>query len=239
MKPVSFDKEKIHINLARIRKGGEIFEVAIDSDKAVEFKEGKNVDIREVLQSEQIFSDAKKGLLAAEASLETLFNTKDVLEIAKLIMTEGEIQFTAEYRNKLKESKRKNIINQISKFGVDPKTNLPHPAARIEAAIEEARVNVNLFKSAKQQVNDIIKEIRPILPIKLCSKQVNVQIPAIYAGKSYPILKNYGDLKSENWLNDGSLSVDVVVPAGMINEFFEKLNSLTQGTMESKIIKEE
>ena len=63
---ITHDHEKIHLNLGRIKKEGENFEIVVDPDLAIEFKDGKEVDIREVLKSEEVFSDAKKGLLCSE-----------------------------------------------------------------------------------------------------------------------------------------------------------------------------
>ena len=42
--------EQIHINLARIKKNGKSFEIVVDPDKAVAFKQGIIRDIREVLK---------------------------------------------------------------------------------------------------------------------------------------------------------------------------------------------
>ena len=37
----TYDKERIHLNIARIRKGGRVFEINIDPEQAVAFKEGE------------------------------------------------------------------------------------------------------------------------------------------------------------------------------------------------------
>ena len=60
------DIEKLHFNVARLDRGGERFEVVIDSDKAAAFRSGGLDDIAEVLKAEHVFSDAKKGMRASE-----------------------------------------------------------------------------------------------------------------------------------------------------------------------------
>ncbi len=177
--------------------------------------------------------------MASEGTLERVFETKDVLEISKIILNDGEIQFTSEYRAKLKEAKTRQIITMIARYGIDPKTKLPHPPNRIEKAMEEAKASVDLFKSAKTQTQEIIKKILPVLPIKLVSKLVNVVVPAEFSGKAYPVFRQFGKPKQENWLNDGSLSIDIEIPAGVVNELFDQLNSMTKGQIETKILKEE
>ena len=64
MKHLSFDREKITINLAKLKKGGEMFEVVINPDRIIDYKNNKISDVREVIMYEKIFYDAKKGLEA-------------------------------------------------------------------------------------------------------------------------------------------------------------------------------
>ena len=63
----TYDHEKVSFNLARLKKGGEHFEIVVDPDLAVSFKEGQDIPIKDILKGEKIFSDAKKGQLASEA----------------------------------------------------------------------------------------------------------------------------------------------------------------------------
>ena len=47
--------EKIKLNLAKLKKKGETFEINIDPDLAMEFKRGENIPLSEILKAEQIF----------------------------------------------------------------------------------------------------------------------------------------------------------------------------------------
>ena len=129
--------------LVRLKKGGENFEVLVDCEKAIEFKSGKIEDIREVLAAERIYKDAKKGDKASENEMEKIFGSSDVKEIAREIIKKGEMHVTAEHKAKLRESKKKRLIELIHRNAVDSKTGLPHPVKRIEAAMEEARVHID------------------------------------------------------------------------------------------------
>ena len=46
------------------------------------------------------------------------------------------------------------------------------------------------------------------------------------------------EILKEDWGNDGSLIINVEIPGGLQEEFFDKLNGLTHGEVESRIIKE-
>ncbi len=223
--------------IARLKKGGENFEILVDCDKAIEFKSGK-VELEDVLASDRIYKDAKKGERASEKEIQKLFDTEDNKEIIIQIIKRGEIQLTTEHRNKLREEKRKKIISLIHRNAVDSKTGLPHPPKRIEAAMAEAKVNIDELKSAEAQIEFVLEKLRSIIPIKFVVKEVEVRIPAKFSGSTYNIIKQYGKVLKENWGNDGSLFLSVEIPGGLQEEFFDKLNSLTHGEVETKILRE-
>lgn len=235
-KPISMDKERVSFNLSRLKRGGENFEIVIDPDLAIEYKKKKKVEINEILKSEKIFSDAKKGMLASEIHMNTVFSTADPIKIAKIILDDGEIQFTQEYRKKLFDDKKKVITEIIHRNGIDPATKLPHPINRIENAFEEAKVKIDYYKSAQDQVQDILKQIRSVLPIRFETKQIEVRIPGTHASKMYSLVNSFGDIKSDKWESDGSWNVIIEIPAGLQNEFFDKLNSAAHGEIHTKII---
>jgi len=233
----SFDKEKISINLARLKKGSNVFEVVIDSDAAVAYKEGNAIEIRDILKAEKVFSDAHKGLIAPEHVMRDVFNTADPLEVAKIIIREGEIQLTAEHRQLVRDRKKKQIIEKIHRYGVDPRTHAPHPITRIEAAFEEGNVKIDEFKNADEQVAQIIKQLAPILPIRFEQKEIALKFPAESAGKAAPVVHRLAKVLRQDWQTDGSWVCVVEIPAGLETELYDKLNSLTHGKLESKVLK--
>jgi ribosome maturation protein SDO1 len=205
---------------------------------AVDYKSKKNVEISEILKSEHIFADVKKGELASNDKMKELFGTHDVLKVTKILLDEGEIQFTQEYRNKLQEEKRRKIITLIHQKGIDPRTNLPHPQTRIENAFIEAKIKVDYFKRAEEQVEEIIKKLRPILPIKFETKKIKISVGPNFGAKTYGTFQNIGKIIEQNWRNDGGLDLIVEIPAGLQEEVFDKLNSITHGQNETTILKD-
>lgn len=224
-----------HMNLARLKKGTDVFEIVIDPEKAIAARHGK-VDIREAVRVPKIFSDAKKGMLASEQRMQALFGTADPWEVAKKILVDGDIQVTAEYREQLREQKRRQIVDFIRRNGVDPRTHAPHPATRIEAAMVEAKVRVDEFKPADAQVQEILKELRPILPIKFEIKDIELTIPAQYASKAYSTVKMFGKILRESWQSDGSWKGTLEIPGGMEQELYDKLNAITHGQVVAKVL---
>lgn len=229
IKSKTFDQERVSFNLARLKKAGGNYELVVDPDVAVSYKEGKDVDIKDVIKAEHIFFDAKKGELASEERMKEVFGTDDPLKIAAIILKEGEIQLTAEHRAKVREDKRKSIVQLIVRNACDPKTRLPHPVLRIENAMEEAKIRIDEFKRPEDQINDIIKELRVLLPISIDTREAFVHIPAAFAGRAHGVLQQIGKISKEEWKNDGAFECVVTLPAGMLNEFLEKVNGLTHG----------
>jgi len=163
-------------------------------------------------------------------------SSDEVLE-AKIIIKKGEIQLTQEHRANLRERKRKQIINMLHVNGVDPRTHLPHPPQRIENALEEAKFHVEEFGQVHEQVQEALKKLRPILPIKFEVKEISVKIPAQFAAKSYQVLSMFGTKLREEWQNDGSLLTVLEMPGGLESDFYDKINSLTHGNVETKVLK--
>ena len=231
---ISIDKAVV----AKYKKNGKEFEVLVDCEKAIAFKNGKLHDIKEVLAAEYIYKDAHKGSHASEHEMEKFFDTDDVLRVAAIIVKEGNIQLTKDYRNKLREDKKKRIIDLIRMNAVDSKTGLPHPLIRIQNAMEEIRVNVDEFKSAEDQLQDVVSKLSEVIPIKFEVKRYEIIVPAKFAGSAYSILKKHGKFINESWGNDGSLRVVMDIAPGLVEEFFDSLNKLTHGELQTKEIGE-
>lgn len=222
--------------VARITIGTEHFEVLVKPEKAFDYRLGKIAAITEVLVTETIFSDANKGTRVAEENLRKAFGTTDGLKIAETILKKGTLQLTTEQRRKMTEEKRKQVIDFISRQAVDPKTNLPHPPLRIENAMEQIHYPIDPFKPVEEQAKDIIKLLRPILPIKMENVNVEVRIPTEHAARAYGMIKGYGTLKKDEWRADGSWHGIIEMPAGAYAPLLEKLGEMTRGTAEAKII---
>ena len=221
--------------IARLKKGGANLEVLVDCDKAMEYREGRDVSIGDVLAAEKVFSDAKKGLLASESQLESIFGTTEFGVIADRIIKEGEVQLTAEYKNKLLSEKKKKILQMIHNNAIDPKTGNPIPFNRLELALEEAKIKISEHRANEEQAKEIVKKLHAILPIKIEKITLRVKIPPLYAGKCFAQVKSMGEIVKEEWLNDGSWLCMIEVPAGRKNEIIDKLNNFTKGESEIKV----
>src|SRR3989338_5038444 len=119
------DLKMVNVNeavLASLKKGKDNFEVWVDCDKALEYKAGKKVSLNEVISAPKVFKDAKKGEHASEHEILKVFKTEDINEVISTIIKEGDVQLTTAHKAKLREQKKKELINLIHVNAIDPKT---------------------------------------------------------------------------------------------------------------------
>ncbi len=222
---------------ARLKTHGTVFEVLVDPEGALSYRQGDEMDVEKILAVEDVFENASRGDRSAEEDLVRAFETTDAVTIAAKILKKGEIQLTAEQRKRIIENKRRQVVTVIARNAINPQTGTPHPPARIERAMEEAHINIDPAKSVEEMVNVTMKAIRPIIPIRFEEVDVAVKIPSAYAPKAYGEIATFGKLQKEQWQNDGSWIGVVRLPAGLQNEFYSLVNRLSKGDAETKLLK--
>jgi ribosome maturation protein SDO1 len=220
--------------VARLILDGDKFELLVKPDPALEYKMGKRSDISSALVSDEIYSDANKGSRASSEKMMKHFRTTDSADVAKQILARGELNLTTDQRRKMVEEKKRQIVQFINRGFVDPKTHLPHPIVRIEAALEEVRVPIDPFKKVEDQSKPIVDALRKILPLKTETVKLTVTIPPQFAAQSYSVLKSIGDFRSEEWLADGSLKAVLEMNASIKGQFLDRLGAVTKGSAQVK-----
>ncbi|UCC19965.1 MAG: ribosome assembly factor SBDS [Promethearchaeota archaeon] len=249
--------------IGRIENSGRVFEMLMDPEQAWEakklirdeintrLKEGKEksrltvkdvlndkrINLELIFESFSVFEDLRRGKKATDGDMEVVFNTTDGMTIAAHILIDGEIHWTKSQREEERQKKLKQIITIITKNAINPQNKKPHPYQRIEKAIEEAKVKIDLMRSAEEQIDDIVKSIRAIIPIRIEQVEMAIKIPTAFTAKGYNIVAQYVQIKKEEWQSDGSWVAVVNIPAGLQMELVDKLNKLTHGRVQTKILK--
>ncbi len=244
--------------IVKLRKGKNSFEMVCDPEEAWKAKqklteyrnnEKKNTEITlddivtnsdfdfsSIFPTFDIFKNVKKGERCTEEELTESFETIEGRRIAADFVLEGEFLWTQSQRHKWVEQKKKHIITILARNCINPQSKKPHPPKRIEKAMEEAKVSINLEKTAEEQIEAVLKKIQLIIPIRMESIQMALKIPAAYAPKAYNIVEKFAQVKNSEWQTDGSWVGMISLPAGLQMEMIEKLNKLTHGRMQTKLI---
>ena len=223
--------------IARLQKSGQKFEILVDPEKALEVKRGKDIETDDLLAAQEVYEDAHKGTRISPEILNKTFGTTDIRKIANKIIRNGELQLTTEQRKKMIEDKKRAIANIISKQSIDPQTNAPHPPQRIERAMEQAKVQISLEKTPEEHVDEVIKAIRSIIPISIEKVKLSIRSTPEFSARISNEIRKWAKPSSENWGADGSYSCTVEIPAGLQTEIYNKLNSITHGQIQIKLIK--
>ncbi len=217
--------------IAKMDKSGKHFEVLVDPELAYALREGRSVSVQRMIAANMIFIDAHKGTKCSSNDILSVFGTHDMEAIAQEIVRHGDVQLTTDFRREKTEEKRKQVANIISRNAFDPHTKTPHPFGRILNAMEQVKINIDPFKPADQQVDDVLKKLKEIMPISMEEIQVEVQVDAAHSGRVYGILKEFGTIKKDSWDSAGGLAAVVSIPAGVKERFYSSLNAATGGTV--------
>ena len=216
---------------ARIKVKGKQYEIHVDLDEALKVKEGTG-DIVSALDSPNIYYDLHKGTIASQSDLQDAFGTTNIHEIAKKIITKGEVQKTQEFRDEEREKKIKQIIDLLLRNAVDQHGH-PYTEERLKSAIEQAHYSFD-NRPAEQQLPNLIHKLKEVIPIKIETKKIKLTIPARFTGQIYGLLKDYKE--NEEWLSNGDLQAILNIPSGMLIDFYEKMNAITHGSVQSEEI---
>ena len=222
--------------VARLETYGETFEILLDPAAMDLIKAGKEIDLMEYLAVEDVFNNARKGTRPTEDSIKKAFGTTDIKEVAQKIIAKGEVQITAEQRKEMLEAKKKQIVTYIAANAINPQTKLPHPPLRIELALDEAKFHADPFKPVDKQVDEAMRLLRPIIPIRFEKTKVAIRLKGDDYGKCYDDLIHFGIVEKEEWQADGSWIGVIEIPAGLITEMTNKLNSKTKGNAQVKAL---
>jgi len=220
---------------ARLKVGKMDFETMVDMDNAMKLKKGLPVNIADVIRDNYIYTDLKKGMRAGSAELMNSFNTTELSAIVERIVKKGEVEVTKEFRDEALENRRKQVIDFLSKNGVNAQTGRPYTPDMIENALKQAGAKIDNVPVDKQ-LGRILEDLKRIIPIKIETKKIKIKIPAQLTGRVYGLIQEYKE--KEDWLSDGSLEVILNIPVGLQSDFYDKLNSITHGSAVTQEMRE-
>jgi len=218
---------------ARVRVKGKHFEIMVDLDEALKVKNAQG-DITQALQSNNVFYDLKKGTIASQSDLKDAFGTIELYEVAKKIILSGEVQKTQDFRDEEREKKVKQVVSLIVKNATD-QHGRPYTEVRIRSALAEVHFNFD-NRPPELQMQDLVHKLKEKIPIKIETKRIKLTVPAQFTGQVYGLVQGYKE--SEEWLGNGDLQVILNIPAGLAIDFFDKVNSVTHGAVQSEELKE-
>ncbi len=208
--------------VARLEKGGKRYEILVDPELVHQFKsDPSSVSLDDLLATDEIWHDAKGGERPTEEKIQSTFGTTELLDCVINILSKGSIQLTTTQRRQMIADKRQQIITEISRTAIDPRSKAPHPATRIELALDELRWNPDPFLSVERQIKDAITVLRPVIPLSFQTIKLAFRV----SGSAYGSVQREvrSDVIKEEWLSNGDWAFVVEIPAGMKGEYLSKV----------------
>ncbi|KAJ6263719.1 Ribosome maturation protein SBDS [Drechslerella dactyloides] len=125
-----------NVSIVRMRKAKKRFELACYKNKVLEWRNGVEKDIDEVLQIHQVFLNTSKGAVAPTADLQKAWPGRSQEEIILEILAKGELQVGDKERGQQLEMLQKEVVQIVAEKCVDPGTGRVYTTGMIEKALE-------------------------------------------------------------------------------------------------------
>jgi len=221
------------LQLVKFKSGKHVFEVATKPGTVLKFR-AQQLGIGNVLETEVVWKDISKGDRASSAELIEVFKTDNQSECCLKIVQDGDLQLTEAERKEIVEKRRREIVNYLHKYYVDPKTKAPHPVLRIENALADLKYRVDPETPVEKQVQEIMKNMPGIIPMKKMDLTGWVTIPHAHLGQVQGQLKKFVLVKHERY-NDKGCEFEVQLVPGDYDPLMAMLNNLCKGEYDLKI----
>lgn len=168
-----------NIAICKYSSHGKHFQIACYPSKCLNFREGVESDLGEVLQIEQVFSNVSRGIVSPSADLREAFGTTDIREICKIILHKGTLQQSNLERSHSSSRNLNAVIDLLCTKCVDPATNRPYPPETLRDAVKKLGYVMNSDKKPKVMFLDIVKLLqqRRVLQIERAKMLLKISHP--------------------------------------------------------------
>ncbi|KAL3513782.1 hypothetical protein ACH5RR_026499 [Cinchona calisaya] len=172
-------KRLTNVAVVRLKKHGNRFEIACYKNKVLSWRSGVEKDLDEVLQSQTVYSNVSKGVLAKSKDLVKAFGTDDQAKICLEILEKGELQVAGKERESQLSSQFRDVATIIMQKTINPETQRPYTINMIERLMHEIHFAVDPNSSSKKQALEVIRELQKHYPIKRSPMRLRLSVPKL------------------------------------------------------------
>ncbi|XP_010270397.1 PREDICTED: ribosome maturation protein SBDS [Nelumbo nucifera] len=169
-------KRLTNVAVVRLKKHGMRFEIACYKNKVLSWRSGVEKDLDEVLQSQTVYSNVSKGVLAKSKDLIAAFGTDNQTEICLEILKKGELQVAGKERESQLSSQFRDIATIVMQKTINPETQRPYTISMIERLMHEIHFAVDPHSSSKKQALEVIHELQKHFPIKRSPMRIRLTV---------------------------------------------------------------
>ena len=153
-----------NVAIVRYKCKGKRFEIACYKNKVINWRNGVEKDIDEVLQSDRIFQNVISGIYASKKDLVKAFGHDNNEKICLEILSKGKEQVSGKEREVQLTKMFHEIATTVARTCVNPRTERRYPVNLIEKTMKEYHFNPRLNSNAKKQSLECIKYLQKKCP---------------------------------------------------------------------------
>ncbi|KAL0236511.1 hypothetical protein GEMRC1_003093 [Eukaryota sp. GEM-RC1] len=224
-----------NVAVVRLKKGGKRFEIACYRNKVLSWRSGVETDIDEVLQTDSVFLNVSKGVLAPERDLQRIFGTDDREKICRIILEKGELQVSDRERQLQHSNLYNQIASLVSQRAVSSETKLPVSISTVETLMKQVHFSVKPSQSAKKQALEVFSLFKQEnIPIERARMRVRITIPEQNSKQFKQKIPDFCTIEGQHF---GALTVfTVVLPPGELNTVQTLVSECTRGRGSLEVI---
>ncbi|XP_057795581.1 uncharacterized protein LOC131011761 [Salvia miltiorrhiza] len=170
-------KRLTNVAVVRLKKHGNRFEIACYKNKVLSWRSHVEKDLDEVLQSQTVYSNVSKGILAKSKDLVQAFGTDDQTKVCLEILEKGELQVAGKERESQLSSQFRDIATIVMQKTYNPETQRPYTISMIERLMHDIHFAVEPNSSSKKQALEVIRELQKQYPIKRSPMRLRLTVP--------------------------------------------------------------
>ncbi|KAL3140164.1 54S ribosomal protein L2 mitochondrial [Trebouxia sp. C0009 RCD-2024] len=222
-------KRLTNVAVVRYKKKGKRFEVACYKNKVLNWRNGVEKDIDEVLQATTVFGNVSKGTLAKHEDLVDVFGTGDEEKICRIILAEGDLQVSDKERQLELDSLFKDVASVLSEKCINPDNNKPYTISMLERALKDVHFSVDLHRNAKQQALEALPILQAKFAIKRALMRLQIQVPQSCKAEAIELLaKLEADVETKDF-SASQMTITCLVEPGHFRQIHSWVQQSSEG----------
>lgn len=169
-------KRLTNVAIVRLKSHGKRFEIACYKNKVMNWREGIEKDLAEVLQTETVFTNVSRAIVANDKDLQKAFGTSNNEEVCRKILKSGDLQVSEKEREVQLESSFRDIVQLVVERCVHPQTGRQLTASSVENALKSIGFSVQPEHPAKKQALKAIEALCTELPESFVRAKMRLRI---------------------------------------------------------------
>lgn len=229
----------------RMKIGKTTFEVLAKPGNAMKYRGGK-LGYDKVLLTDEVFTDANKGKKASLAELKKALpdhlkgrlaagtEIKSMPDAARIIVDHGDIALTTAERQEAARARRAALVEHIHKYFIDPKSKRPHPAARIETALDNIKLRIDGDTPLERLVADALKKLPDVLPLKKVTMGGTLTVPHALVSQVQASVSKMVTIDRQTYDADGCTMCVSMCP-GDLDGLLRALERIGKGAIQMEV----